>query len=130
MHVIRLARSFEPAAAPAQGTVKHMEKILVAILAAALGLACATQALAQRNFPDSARRGNLTAYAYPSMKIGEHTYHLAAGSRIVNQQNLIVMPASLQVQTAPVMYLLDISGDLSRIWLLTDDEAARIPLSK
>jgi len=28
------------------------------------------------------------------------------------------------------MYLLDISGDLSRIWLLTDDEAARIPLSK
>lgn len=107
-----------------------MEKILVAFLAAALGLACATQALAQRNFPDSARRGNLMAYAYPSMKIGEHTYHLAAGSRIVNQQNLIVMPASLQVQTAPVMYLLDISGDLSRIWLLTDDEAARIPLSK
>src|SRR5579859_4913621 len=69
MHMIRLARSFEPAA-PAQGTVKHMEKILVAILAAGLGLACATQALAERNFPDSARRGNLMAYTYPSMKIG------------------------------------------------------------
>ena len=107
-----------------------MKKFLAAILAAALGLACVMQVLAERNFPDHARRGNLTAYAYPSMKIGEHTYHLAAGSRIVNQQNLIVMPASLRVQTAPVMYLLDISGDLSRIWLLTDEEAARIPLSK
>jgi hypothetical protein len=107
-----------------------MKKFRVAILATALGLACATQVLAERNFPDYARRGNLTAYAYPSMKIGEHTYHLAAGSRIVNQQNRIVMPASLRVQTAPVMYLLDISGDLSRIWLLTDEEAARIPLPK
>jgi len=40
------------------------------------------------------------------------------------------MPASLQVQTAPVMYILDTGGDLSRIWLLTDDEAAQHPLPK
>jgi hypothetical protein len=107
-----------------------MKNFLVAILAATLALACATQGRAERNFPDQARRGNLTAYEYPSMKIGERNYRLAAGSRIFNQQNLIVMPASLQVQTAPVMYLLDIGGDLSSIWLLTDDEAARIPLLK
>jgi len=107
-----------------------MQKFLFAVLASMLALACATQACAERNFPDQAKRGDLNAYEYPSMKIGDNVYRLAAGSRIINQQNLIVLPAMLQIQTAPVMYMLDISGDLSRVWLLTDDEAAHHPLSQ
>ena len=65
-----------------------------------------------------------------SMKIGDKTYRLSPGSRIFNRHNLIIMPASLQTQTAPVMYTLDIRGDLASVWLLTGDEAARIPLPK
>ena len=107
-----------------------MRKIQLACFAAIVVLAGATQAVAERTFPEHAKRGDLQAYKYPSMKIGGHVYKLAPGSRIFNQKNLIIMPASLQVQTAPVMYLLDISGDLSRIWLLTDDEAARLPVAK
>ncbi len=107
-----------------------MQKFLIARLASMLALVWATQACAERNFPEQARRGDLNAYAYPSMKIGDNVFRLAAGSRMFNQQNLIIMPASLQIQTAPVMYMLDTSGDLSRIWLLTDDEAAQHPLSK
>jgi len=105
-----------------------MQKFLFAFVAVTLALVFATQACAERHFPDQAKRGDMKAYTYPSMKIGDNVYRLAAGSRIFNQQNLIIMPASLQIQTAPVMYMLDISGDLSRIWLLTDDEAARHPL--
>ena len=75
-------------------------------------------------------RGDLKAYEYPSMKIGDNIYRLAPGSRIFNQQNLIIMPASLQVQSAPVMYLLDMSGDLSGVWLLTGEEAASLPVPK
>jgi hypothetical protein len=107
-----------------------MQKFLFAFVAAMLALVCATQACAERVFPEQAKRGEMKAYDYPSMTIGDNVYRLAAGSRILNQQNLIIMPASLQIQTAPVMYILDTSGDLSRIWLLTDDEAARRPLPK
>ncbi|MBI3528961.1 MAG: hypothetical protein HY067_13445 [Betaproteobacteria bacterium] len=107
-----------------------MRKIQFACFAAILVLAGATQALAERTFPEQAKRGDLKAYEYPSMKIGDNVYRLSPGSRIFNQQNLIIMPASLQVQTAPVMYILDTSGDLSRIWLLTGEEAARLPLSR
>ena len=107
-----------------------MQKLLFALLAAMLALACATQACAERNFPEQARRGDLKAYQYPKMKIGDRIYRLAPGSRIFNQQNLIIMPASLQTQTAPVMYILDMGGDLSRIWLLTRDEAAQHPLPR
>jgi hypothetical protein len=105
-----------------------MKKIQLACFAAILVLAGATQAFAERNFPEQAKRGELKAYEYPLMKIGDNVYRLAPGSRIFNQQNLIIMPASLQVQTAPVMYMLDMSGYLSRVWLLTGDEAARRPV--
>ena len=107
-----------------------MRKIQVACFTAILALAGATQAIAERTFPAQATRGDLNAYAYPSMRIGDNIYRLAPGSRIFNQQNLIVMPASLQIQAAPVMYMLDVSGELSRIWLLTSEEAARLPVSK
>jgi hypothetical protein len=105
-----------------------MTRFLTALLAATLALACAMPAIADRNFPQQAVRGDMKAYAYPSMKIGDIVYRLSPGSRIYNQQNLIIMPASLQVQTAPVMYTLDIRGDLASVWLLNADEAARIAL--
>ena len=105
-----------------------MRKFLFALLASALALACATQALAERNFPQQAKRGDMKAFAYPSMKIGDKVYRLSPGSRIFNYQNLIIMPASIQIQAAPVMYTLDTRGDLASIWMLTRDEAARHPL--
>ena len=107
-----------------------MQKILVVLLISIHSLAWAAPARAERSFPAQAKRGELKAYQYPSMKIGDKSYRLSAGSRIFNQQNRIIMPASLQIQTAPVMYTLEPTGDLSRIWLLTSDEAARNPVKK
>jgi hypothetical protein len=107
-----------------------MRKIQLACFAAILVLAGATQAIAERTFPERAKRGDLQAYEYPSMKIGGHVYRLSPGCRIFNRQNLIIMPVSLPARTGPVMYLLDMSGDLSRIWLLSAEEAARLPVPK
>ncbi|MEO8158033.1 MAG: hypothetical protein ABI648_09575 [Betaproteobacteria bacterium] len=107
-----------------------MTKFLTAFLAATLALAVVSPACAERNFPEKAVRGDMKAYDYPSMKIGENVYRLSPGSRIFNQQNLIIMPASLLIQAAPVMYTLDTRGDLASVWLLTGDEAARIALPK
>jgi hypothetical protein len=103
-----------------------MKKFLFVLVASLLALAFATHAAAERNFPEQARRGDMKAYEYPSMKIGDKVYRLSPGSRIFNQHNLIIMPAALQIQAAPVMYTLDIRGDLASLWLLTGDEAARI----
>jgi hypothetical protein len=107
-----------------------MKKLLHVFLASLLALLCATQACAGRDFPPQAKRGDMQAYRYPLMKIDERVYKLAAGSHLYNEQNLIIMPASLNIQTAPVMYLLDTGGDLSRIWLLTREEAAQHGLVK
>ena len=106
-----------------------MQTLHSIVLATLLAFGCFGQAFA-RDFPQAAQRGQLEAYSYPSMKIGTRVYRLAAGSRIFNQQNLIIMPASLELQSAPVMYQLDTSGDLARVWLLTQDEALQHPLPK
>jgi hypothetical protein len=107
-----------------------MKKLLYVFLASLLAVLCATHACAGRDFPPQARRGDMQAYRYPLMRIADRVYKLSAGSHLYNEQNLIIMPASLSIQTAPVMYLLDTSGDLSRIWLLTREEANQHPLVK
>ncbi len=84
-------------------------------------------AQAVRNFPQDALRGTLTAHTYPIYRIGSATYRLAPGGRIFNQQNLIIMPVSLTVQRAEIMYRIDHRGDLSEIWLLTREEAELNP---
>ncbi len=110
--------------------VMAVKKFLIVLLAAMLGLACATLALAERNFQAQAKRGDMKAYDYRSMKIGDKVYRLSPASRIYNHSNLIIMPASLQVQTAPVMYTLDTRGDLASVWLLSKEEAVRHPPPK
>jgi hypothetical protein len=107
-----------------------MKNFLFALLAAVLTLACATQAFADRNFPEQAVRGDIKAYEYPAMKIGDRIYRLSPGSRIFNRHNLIIMPASLQIQSAPIMYTFDTRGDLASVWLLTAEEAVKHPLPK
>ena len=89
-------------------------------------LLCAP-AQAARNFPQDAQRGTLTAHKYPNYRIGAATYRLAPGGRIFNEQNLIIMPASLPNQKAEIMYRLDYQGYLSEIWLLTREEAVLNP---
>ncbi len=87
-------------------------------------------AISARNFPEKAVRGEMKSHRYPYMKIGDKTFRLAPGGRIFNQHNLIIMPVSLLSQTAQIMYTTDMNGDLSRVWLLTAEEAARLPIKK
>ncbi|HWA12686.1 MAG TPA: hypothetical protein VHA15_06310 [Burkholderiales bacterium] len=108
-------------------TMRHFATCLLACL---LSLAAAIPAFAERNFPQRAKRGEMTAFQYPYMKVNGRTLHMSAGSRIFNEQNLIIMPASLQAQKAQIMFALDIAGDLSEVWLLSAEEAKARPLPK
>jgi hypothetical protein len=107
-----------------------MGKLILACLGALLALNTLSPAFAGRTFPDKAKRGELKAHQYPSMRIGDKTYRLAPGGRIFNQQNLIIVPVSLPARPAQIMYTIDMNGDLSRVWLLTPEEAAQYPVGK
>jgi hypothetical protein len=107
-----------------------MNRFLVTFFLALFALSAAAPVAAARNFPPAAKRGELKAHEYPHYKIGKIVFRLSAGGKIFSEQNTIIMPVSLQRKTAQVMYLIDINGQLSALWLLTRDEAARIPLPK
>jgi hypothetical protein len=107
-----------------------MRKFLVHCLIALCALGCAASAMAERNFPQDAKRGEMKAFQYPYMKIGDKTLRMSAGSRIFNEQNFIIMPASLQKQAAQVMFSIDMGGELSEVWLLTAGEAKKYPIKR
>jgi hypothetical protein len=101
---------------------------LFTLLIAMLALGGPVQAAAERYFPADAKRGDLKAFGYPQMKIGDRVYRLAPGGKVYNPLNMIVMPDSSQMKVGPVMYTVDFNGHLSAIWLLTAEEAALHPL--
>jgi len=105
-----------------------MRKFLAHCLIALCAFSCAASVMAERNFPQDAKRGEMKAFQYPYMKIGGKKLHMSAGSRIYNEQNLIIMPSSLQKQTAQIMFSTDIGGEISEVWLLTAEEAKKLPL--
>jgi hypothetical protein len=96
--------------------------ICALVLNVVLGL---IPAHAERHFPQTARRGEITAHNYPYYTIDKKTRRLAAGGKIYNEHNMIIMPASLQRQKSQVMYAMDFRGELGSIWLLTPAEAAK-----
>ena len=73
-------------------------------------------ALAARPLPGDAK------FSYPYVRANKQTLRLAVGVRIYNERNLIVMPATVPAK-ANVLFKTDINGDVSRVWILTDDEA-------
>jgi hypothetical protein len=79
-------------------------------------------ALAARVLPSDAQFAEEAEFSYPYVRANKQTLRLAVGVRIYNEHNLIVMPATVP-PTANVLFKTDINGDVSRVWILTDDEA-------
>jgi hypothetical protein len=92
-----------------------------AVLVAAAGWAHPALAQLVRSFPPAARLGRLEIRVFPEATLNGEPVRLAAGARIYDQRNMIVMPASLSgsfdalVERDPV-------GNLGRVWILTPDE--------
>jgi hypothetical protein len=99
-----------------------MRTILLAVLICALALP--TLVLAQtRRIPDVAKRGHIAHVRGPIVEIDGQQLRLSAGAQIRSSSNLILMPASLP-PGALVKYVLDATGQIHRVWLLTPTEAA------
>ncbi len=78
-----------------------------------------------RTLPEDAKRGNIQHVTETLVSIDGQEMRLAPGATIRNQQNLIIVPTALPREGAEAQYLLDGNGQISRVWLLTPEEAAR-----
>lgn len=77
-----------------------------------------------RAFPEGTKKGELSPMGgLMEVVIDGKPLPRAPGMQIRNQQNLIVMPMTVQAKT-PVRYQLDASGAVFRVWLLTRAEIA------
>ena len=96
------------------------------VLAAAAALAVAGTALAQlRSIPDDAKRGQLRHIREMIVEIDGDRAMLSPGSHIRSIENRIMLPSSLPQEGVLVKYMTDGAGLIHRVWILTQEEAAK-----
>ena len=78
-----------------------------------------------RSLPENALRGVMAHVQDAVVSIDGKNIRLAAGGHIRDRNNLIIVPSALPPGGALADYVLDMNGQISRAWLLTDDEARR-----
>ena len=99
-------------------------KSLVAIV---LVLAQLNPALAQlRTIPKEARLGELRHLQDMYVEIDGKSRQLSPGAQIRDADNRLVLPTSLTGK-APVRYLVDGTGLVHRVWILSAQEKAKLP---
>jgi hypothetical protein len=107
-----------------------MFRCTVAALAmgAAIGIAAPAAAQVQRAFPQNTLRGTMVFGEYPNVTLNGRATQLSPGSRVRDQQNMIVMAASLTGSRLLVHYTMDLgSAQVRDVWVLRPDEAAIKP---
>lgn len=100
-------------------------KVRTYLVATAAILLAALPALAQmRTIPAEARRGELRHLQDMLVELNGRRAQLAPAAQIRDQNNLIVLPVSLEPPVL-VKYMLDPQGQLLRVWILNATEAAQ-----
>ena len=77
-----------------------------------------------RTIPAEAKRANLSHVQGMTVEIDGKQTVLAAGAQIRDANNMIVLPAALPAGVL-VKYMPDAQGQVSRIWILSPQEAAQ-----
>ncbi|MDA8108195.1 MAG: hypothetical protein M0015_06140 [Betaproteobacteria bacterium] len=94
-----------------------------AVLGALLGIALAAQAQL-RTIPPDAKRGAIRQVVDMVVEINGQRMQLAPGAQVRDPDNRIVLPAAIP-PGALVKYKLDNLGMVSRVWILSPQEAAQ-----
>lgn len=82
----------------------------------------------KRDFPALTLRGQVTFLSPPGIELNGKAAQLSPGSRIRNQNNMVVLSGTLVGQSATVHYTVDdITHQVRDIWLLRRDELAKTP---
>ena len=97
--------------------------------AAALAAACAATSHAQfnRHLPADGKLGELVGQKYPLplVEIDEQVVRLAPGARVYDVDNRMILHTFLPPQ-APVLFVLDMNGDVARAYILRPEEWERL----
>ena len=97
------------------------------LLAAGLALSAAgANAQLQRTFPADSLRGKLGIAHPPEAVLNGAPVRLAPGVRIRGQNNLLATTGAFAGQTFVVNYTIDMQGQIKDVWVLTDDEIAKL----
>lgn len=83
----------------------------------------------ERQFPEGTKRGKLSTTELADLVIDGKLRVSSPALRIYNEENAIVLPASLYVKNVLVHYWENDIGEIQRVWILSADEARR-PLPK
>ena len=78
-----------------------------------------------RTIPPDAERGHIRHVQEMIVAVDGRNARLAPGATIRNQQNMVIVPMSLPQDGAVAEYQMDAQGQISRVWLLTAEEAKR-----
>ena len=81
----------------------------------------------QRQFPQSALRGEMAFVNPPEVKLNGNAVVLAPGSRIRGQNNMIEMSGALVGMKLWVHYTVDTQGSVMDVWILRPEELAKKP---
>ncbi len=85
----------------------------------------ANESMIVRNFPAGAKKGIWTSPIQQGVIINGITLPVAPGLQIRGQDNLIILPVSLQTSIDfPVRYQLDPMGNVWRLWIISAAEFA------
>lgn len=79
------------------------------------------ESVAARQLPQDATFAKAAKFHYPYFKLAKQTLRLAVGSRIYDRNNLIIMPAAAPA-TANILFKTDTNGELSEVWILSEEE--------
>ena len=86
----------------------------------------ATAAAQMRAIPADAKHGLVRHLEEMTLEIDGKPRQLSPGALIRDANNLLVLPASL-AEKADARYLLDASGLVRRVWILSAREIAELP---
>lgn len=102
---------------------RHFLQALAATLA--LPVLANAQELAPRPFPPNTKRGKMTPGYAPDITLDGKPRQLSPAARIYNEENLTVVPGSLDNREFVVNYTEDLNGNIDRVWILTQEEASQ-----
>lgn len=105
---------------PIRLVTNTMMKTAAALL---LTLSALTAGAQPRVFPDKALLGVIEIGNFPEGQLDGKAIRFAPGARIMNRQNLSLLPMAIKGKLR-VLYQLDPLGQIQIAWELSDDEAA------
>jgi hypothetical protein len=79
-----------------------------------------------RDFPPLSKVGTLRGFERPFVRIGSKTFQLAPAARIFDQNNRLILPATLPAGARVVYKLEAQTGFLHELWLLLPGETVTI----